>query len=269
MSHSYSGSVVGLHTQTPVAVTVPDDGDAASAASVNTAFQALSDRMEAARRDRSCSVRMQYGGISALGTSPLLLGDYQMNWTGTAPSLGGGSALTNYNSGGVKQTPAGNGDVTSVTSFVGMFYKSYLLAVLESDVALSVVGANNVTVQIGIIKDPTTAHFGGARFKKASGDTTWKCECDDGTTTTTVDSGVTPVVNAMNFFRIEYYGSGLSGGPKALFYIDGNLVATISTNLYTGASALQPYVYSTGTAANATTILVGRQSMAWTRASGF
>ena len=63
-------------------------------------------------------------------------------------------------------------------------------------------------------------------------DTTYKCICNDGTTSTIVDSGVTADTN-LHVFKVD-----CSSGASAIFSIDGSVVATINTNMPTSTTAL-------------------------------
>jgi hypothetical protein len=75
-------------------------------------------------------------------------------------------------------------------------------------------------------------HGPQARFYNSGGSGNWHCQTDDGAAKTDVDSGVA-VDTSVHRFRIEFHGSVLdeSGTERVLFFIDGNVVANITTHL--------------------------------------
>lgn len=74
-------------------------------------------------------------------------------------------------------------------------------------------------------------------FRKDAGATDWSAQCFDGPGTVTVPTGVTHVSNQPFRMKIEVRGydaiGNVAGEPRALFYIDDNLVADITTNVET------------------------------------
>lgn len=72
-----------------------------------------------------------------------------------------------------------------------------------------------------------TGNFVMFRFDTSAGDTHWKCCTRDNVTTNVVDSGVAPVANTSVFLAIDC--DPVAGAAK--FYINGVLVATITTHL--------------------------------------
>lgn len=111
---------------------------------------------------------------------------------------------------------------------------------LKFDFGMDAIGNNGMTYWVGLSggKDPSAPASGYLWFRKATGDTNWQCEANDGTTTTTVDSTAPPVTeaSAMQRMRIEYHGSASPYGVNtALFFINDALVATITTHLPTAA----------------------------------
>lgn len=95
--------------------------------------------------------------------------------------------------------------------------------------SLGTVGANNTTNRIGF---ESAVGLGNNRicFKRASGETNWKTETDLAGVTTTTDTGVAvvaSVVTLQNRFTIS------ATTTQVLFFIDGVLVATHTTNIPT------------------------------------
>ena len=68
--------------------------------------------------------------------------------------------------------------------------------------------------------------FAGFRFSTAAGDTDFMCVCSTGGADTVVSSGVPVDINTSHRFAFAF-----TSGGSVVFYIDGALVATISTNL--------------------------------------
>ena len=150
------------------------------------------------------------------------------------------------------------------------YYQTWLDHTMTADIALTAIGANNASAYIGTVAaSNTAARFSGARFRKLSGNTNWQAECDSGAATTTVDTGVPPVANTIQELRFQLTGSGTTSGLRCLFWIDRVLVATITTNLYVGATALTPGIEIIGTGANTTKMEVGRVDVEWTRRNGY
>lgn len=130
------------------------------------------------------------------------------------------------------------------------------------------VGANGADIYMGLHSDADAVGSSGfdngaahsfVMFRKLATDTTWKCRVGDGAAATTVDSGVAPVEDVPQIFRIEYFGSNspraTGGAATAKFYIDGVKVADINdANVPSGATALglsyQMYATATGPDAN-------------------
>lgn len=130
-----------------------------------------------------------------------------------------------------------NGNILSPQNLTNLY------VVMEWEAQLSIVGANNVTYAMGLANANvvSTTHPGGWYFQKASANTNWQCITDDAATTNSQDSGVPPVANTPQAFRIEFYGSGSFTGVKTVkFYINNALVATSTTNVFsTGTVGMQ------------------------------
>lgn len=120
-----------------------------------------------------------------------------------------------------------------------------LYAVHEWYASISSVGANTVTYSMGVTNGTlvSAAHPAGWYFSKATGDTNWQCNTDDGTNTSgPTNTNVAPTASVFQSFRIEFYGSGTpvgvanSNAPVAKFYINGALVCTKTANVYAASS---------------------------------
>ena len=110
---------------------------------------------------------------------------------------------------------------------------------LEWDTGLDAIGGNGLTVWGGLSgsQDPNSPSGGYIWFRKATGNTNWQCETNDGATTNTFDSGVAPVLETVTLqhMKIELYGSATQTGQKiAKFFIDGRFVGSSAVNLPTG-----------------------------------
>ena len=88
---------------------------------------------------------------------------------------------------------------------------------------------------------PTTT---SVRWNRTRGTTNFQCYCQSGGTGAPVDSGVA-ADSSDHDFRIECYSGNI------LFYLDGTLRATITTNIT--ADLLQPFVNCTGSTTTAAT----------------
>lgn len=116
-----------------------------------------------------------------------------------------------------------------------MYPGSTVTSVFECEAAFDQVGANSLTGWIGFCgaKDPTAPAGGFAWFKRASTDTNWRCQTNDGATTNDLDSGVAPTT-AYQRFRIEVHGSATPYGAATVrFFINEALVQTSTSNLPT------------------------------------
>lgn len=78
----------------------------------------------------------------------------------------------------------------------------------------------------------TPGHGTQIRFYNNGGAGNWRCQTDDGTTQTDADSGVA-IATGTHRFRIEFHGAAVdeAGAERALFFIDGALVANVTTTL--------------------------------------
>lgn len=110
--------------------------------------------------------------------------------------------------------------------------------VLETDFTMDAIGGNSMTVWFGFSggRDPSSPSNGYAWFKKATGDTNWQVQTNDGTTTNSQDSGQVPIIDASygQKLRVEYHGSAAPyGNARVRFFVGSTLVATSTANLPT------------------------------------
>lgn len=126
------------------------------------------------------------------------------------------------------------------------------IVAVEFDALLTAVGSSEVDVFMGLHVDPDNGALpsdsswrdptseGSLMLRKLSGDTNWQFLVGTGSAGSTTDTGVPPVVNTAQFFRLEFHGAATplgvanSGAAVARAYIDGTLVATITSNVPTG-----------------------------------
>lgn len=113
-------------------------------------------------------------------------------------------------------------------------YVDDLVCVMEFRMLLDTIGSNGVDVHMGFHQDPhlNTLGFadgtaeGFAMFEKLSADTNWYAANGNLSTDTRDDTGVPPVANNFQTFRVEYHGEltpvGVAAGSAvSRFYIDG------------------------------------------------
>lgn len=156
------------------------------------------------------------GGVSTTSSFPTI-------------QINPGTANTNYSF--IHTSPGGGFLNKNITAFTALS--------LEFDACLKVVGANNQTYWIGGFEGGFGDPFNnpglakGAFFRKTSAQTTWHAVVEDGGgLETEVDTGITPIANAFNNFRIHFFGSSTYvGAGTYYFFIDDVLKATITTNL--------------------------------------
>jgi hypothetical protein len=116
-------------------------------------------------------------------------------------------------------------------------------ASFEFDASMPVVGSNGADYWITIGDGGPSRAFDSdyAAFVKRASDTNWQVRTKDGATASAfVDTGVAPSGDVPQRFRIVYVGANhTTGGTKVLFYIDGQLVATRTTNLPSAGAFIQ------------------------------
>lgn len=95
------------------------------------------------------------------------------------------------------------------------------------------IGLHDSPSGLGVSDNPS-GNYAMFRFSAIGGDTHWQCITKDGTTQTIVDSGITPDTNEHRF-GVECDDDN----SQIKFYIDGSLVATISTHLPSSGTLLK------------------------------
>jgi hypothetical protein len=115
---------------------------------------------------------------------------------------------------------------------------------------LTAVGANQLNVYMGLHETPTDASPDDATahsftmFRKLHGDTNWQGRFANDTSGVTDDTGVPPVANTWQDFRLDFFGAATATGVAAgnvsvsKLYIGGALVAEDQTVCPTGAVGL-------------------------------
>jgi hypothetical protein len=102
-------------------------------------------------------------------------------------------------------------------------------------------------------------------FRKDAGVTDWSAQCFDGSGTVTVPTGVTHIHQQAFRMKIEVRGydaiGNVAGEPRALFYIDDNLVADITTNVET--TTWQAFFRVESSAASAPFVELGPVYIQW------
>ena len=135
----------------------------------------------------------------------------------------------------------------------------------------SAVGANGVDLYMGLHSNANdvgsstfdTAAHSYLMFRKQSADSNWQCRVKDdfvGGSGTVVNSGVAPVEDVAQTFRVEYYGASTAVGQAngfatARFFIDGDMVAEVANGNVPSHSnilgiTMQAYANATGPADN-------------------
>jgi hypothetical protein len=111
-----------------------------------------------------------------------------------------------------------------------------MCSVTEFRLMMDAVGANGVDIWLGLRSDNVTTILPGATWEhagiqKRSTDTNWQTAVGDRVSGQTNDTGVPPVADVFQTFRIEYHGKltpvGVANGNNAVarFFIDGVSVA--------------------------------------------
>lgn len=94
---------------------------------------------------------------------------------------------------------------------------------------------DSTTAQAFVNGDTLASHYAAFRFSTAASDANWQCQTANGSSNTTVDSGVPVVANTLYYFQIQFNDSV----PNIIFSINKVVVATISTNIPTGSVGLR------------------------------
>lgn len=138
----------------------------------------------------------------------------------------------------------GSGGFASVgeTGFTALYFGGFLAfqsAVLLEQTTDSRIWIGVSSLNGSNLQTDTPGTSGGScaafRYSTAAGDTNFQCVCADAASQTIVDSGVAADL-LMHQFKI------VQGSGEFLFYIDGALVATISTTLPSAGAAASDLV---------------------------
>lgn len=94
-------------------------------------------------------------------------------------------------------------------------------------------GTNTYTTRLGFIDSNSGESTDGVFFRYTDGVNAgkWQAVCRSNGTETTADTGITPVADTWHLFEIDVNADGTS----VSFSIDSSVVATITTNIPTGA----------------------------------
>jgi len=166
-----------------------------------------------------------------LGMNTLMLGVgtiAQSNVSGHSGATTFGVASTaSYPSGLGTSRASGTGGLNDIQIGVG---KALFGCLLQTSATLSTVG-NPYTLLMGYVNSSvsTTA---GVYFRYDQTQSVWVAVCKSEGVETVVNTDITVTISATYRLRIEVN----AGGTQALFYIDGVLKATITTNIPTGTS---------------------------------
>lgn len=161
--------------------------------------------------------------------------------TAATDVLSNGYILTHFNTG------TGSGDYALERETVGVTTLNSL-PIYEAIFALS--HNSGMRLWLALTKtsdDPrqsdTPNNTLGLRFATGASDTNFQAYSKNTGSTTVVDTGVTPAASTIYHVKIDF-----SNGSDALFYLNGTLVATISTNLPVASDSLTPYASISATA---------------------
>lgn len=109
------------------------------------------------------------------------------------------------------------------------------------------VGMTDQTLATMGVSDNPAGNYAAFRYSSTGSDTVWQCITKDNTTQTIVSSGVAPVLNTTQTLAIVFNDSI----PNVVFYINGAVVATITTHLPTSGTNLR-YVSAQAWTVNST-----------------
>lgn len=110
---------------------------------------------------------------------------------------------------------------------------------------------------LSALTDPATVNVAGFRYDPDAGDTTWKACVSNGSASTVVDTGITVNTSTMYSLRVKFVTT-----TQVKFYIDGVLVATITTNVPSSSTGLGYYISAATTTAAAKSIRFNRLALA-------
>lgn len=173
-----------------------------------------------------------------LGTS--VFGDWAIGTSGSGSGAIADVSIGAFNAVGIVSFPLGT--VAGARAFIGPNNGSVVgvklgsgRARFQSRLAVHQLsnGTDTYVARSGFIDAMTGESTDGCFFRYTDGVNAgkWQAVCRSNGTETTVDTGVTPVADTFQRFLVDVNAAGAS----TTFYIDGALVATITTNIPTGA----------------------------------
>jgi hypothetical protein len=123
------------------------------------------------------------------------------------------------------------GNFTKVMRYPGTMFTDDSSMAVEFDVNLVDAAATGVTHRFGWM--PSAAAAYGCYLEKNPSNGNWEAVTADNGVKTVVDTAVPAVDNTFIRCRIEYHGANADDATtaRALYFINGNLVANITTNL--------------------------------------
>lgn len=170
-------------------------------------------------------------------TSGFIIDHWRTNFSGTGSQIGA-IAIGSFNALGIYSLDLGTTTTGRCSLVSGTFTQVKLgggQARFASRAAIHALstGTETYTTRIGFIDSETGESTDGCFFRYTDGVNSgkWQAVCRSNGTETTADTGVTPVADTFQRFEVVVNAAGTS----VAFNIDGSLVATITTNIPTGA----------------------------------
>jgi hypothetical protein len=130
------------------------------------------------------------------------------------------------------QSGNGLGDNLTLYRYDSARFTADALIALEWDLDLTDPSGNVENFMGFNGHEPTHANSARAQFHWPATGTNWLCETHDGTTLSSIDSGVAATAG-WHRYRIEYHGANVddAGVERVVFFIDGVLVANKTNNM--------------------------------------
>jgi len=188
----------------------------------------------------------QVNGANATGIQNQGINNTQLSKNGTdSAASDSDGAWNNYLS--ASSSGANAGWSTAASWAEWQCYPAFIVAIKPVDITAVRIWCGWITSG-GIYgsDSPATGTTVAFRFSSTAGDTNWQCCTSDGTTGNTVDSGVA-VVSGTSYVLAVYKDPSTG---NAIFIINGQVVATISTHLPASTTDM----YSIYTATTTTSI---------------
>lgn len=292
MSSNYTGNPTA--TQSPAAApsagvapiaVLPADGDARNAASIAQAFKVLCDYVAYLMQPLPIKAQLYISELwsrahSAASSftfsagSPTTYVGQDINWQGYSSSGSNGSVSLatptsqTFMAATLEQTSTSSGHRSFLASLLPVAsMQNHATLFAETSFKWGGENANSETY-FALHATPTVGAVDhGVGFYKTPSSSNWFAKTNDGTSTNT-DTGVA-VSGSFQHLRIELYGSSTAGGARALFYIDGSLVATHTTNIPAANDDLyvETMLKNTNATGAATTVVVGPVRVSLNRAA--